>query len=791
MISLKRFLTVIVSLLTVTSAFAAGRLHDSFDFDWKFTLGAADGAEAPGFDDSAWADVQLPHDWSMTLPYLTPQQGGHGSMGFMQGGIGWYRKSFAVPASWKGRRVSLEFDGVYHRATVYVNGRQAGFHPYGYTAFAFDITDYLLPGRDNVVAVKVDHSDFPTSRWYSGSGIYRHVWLNVTDPVHVALWGTYVTTPSVNARQAAVKVETSLKNESGKAANVTLTSELKAPDGRVVAKQSSAAQIPAAGRQTVSQLFTVAAPALWDIDSPQLYTLVTTVRRSGRIVDSYETPFGIRDIRFDPDKGFFLNGRSVKMKGGDIHQDAGSLGAAIPDRAQERRIRLMKDTGFNAIRCSHNPPAREFLDWCDRIGMLVIDESFDKWKAGYYTQWYDEWWKADLGSMILRDRNHPSVVLWSVGNETREQGDMTGEGTARLAALRAECERLDPSRKVAVTTSPDYKRSYNKNGFNSAVEVVGYNYQEPFFDIDHAQFPDRIIYGSEVMPYYSVGSERLREYIEVNPWYDYASRDFIFGYFIWAAIDYWGESSGWPSKGWPTGVYDVCMHEKPQAAFFRAVWKDEPIVKLSVEDPSLPLDRGKDMWTWPLLASHWNFPRHDNTQMVQVDIFTNCEEVELFVNNTSVGRRRLADFPNNTIKWRIPYSPGTIRAVAYNGGAEVTSDEMKTTGEPVALRLKADRSVLDADGQDLSYVEIEMVDAQGITVPDADRPVRIDVQGAGRFVCMDNGDTADSGAQLRSDKPTLMGRAQAVIRSGRTPGTIRITATADGLPAASLQLTVR
>lgn len=791
MISPKRLITVIVSLLTVTSSFAAGRLHDSFDFDWKFKLGAADGAEAPFFDDSAWTDVQLPHDWSMTLPYLSPQQGGSGSMGFMQGGIGWYRKTFAVPAAWKGRRVSLEFDGVYHRATVYVNGRQVSFHPYGYTAFALDITDYLLPGRDNVVAVKVDHSDFPTSRWYSGSGIYRHVWLNVTDPVHVALWGTYVTTPSVSAQQAAVKVETSLENESGKAANVTLTSELKAPDGRVVAKQSSGAQIPAGGKQTVSQQFTVASPALWDIDSPQLYSLVTTVRRSGRVIDNYETPFGIRDIRFDPDKGFFLNGRSVKMKGGDVHQDAGSLGAAIPDRAQERRIRLMKETGFNAIRCSHNPPAREFLDWCDRIGMLVIDEAFDKWKSGYYDQWFDDWWKADLTSMVLRDRNHPSVVLWSVGNETQEQWDQSDVGAKRLAALRAECERLDPSRKVAVTTCPDYNRTFDKNGFNAAVEVVGYNYQEPFYDSDHAQFPDRIIYGSEVLPYYSVGRERLREYIEVNPWYDYASRDFIFGYFIWAAIDYWGESSGWPSKAWPTGIYDVCMHEKPQAAFFRAVWKDEPIAKIAIEDPSLPLDRGKDMWTWPLLASHWNFPRHDNTQMVQVDVFTNCDEVELFVNNTSIGRRRLADFPNNTIKWRIPYSPGTIRAVAYNAGAEVTSDELKTAGEPVALRLKADRSVLDADGQDLSYVEIEMVDAQGIVVPDSDRPVRIDVQGAGRFLCMDNGDTADSDAQLRSDKPTFLGRAQAVIRSGRTPGTIRVVASADGLPDAELEISVR
>lgn len=778
-------------LLACTFCLGAERLHQSFDFDWKFTLAAPAGAEAPGFDDSAWTSVQLPHDWSMSLPYLSPEEGGKGSMGFMQGGLGWYRKTFAVPAAWKGRRVSLEFDGAYHRATVYVNGREVGFHPYGYTAFAYDITDYLIPGGENLVAVRVDHSDCPTSRWYSGSGIYRHVWLNVTDPVHVGLWGTYVTTPAVSAEQASVRVETTVENDSSKPVAVLLGSELRSPSGRVVARRASEAALPAAGRETVIQELTVDAPELWDLDSPLLYTLVTTVRRGGKVVDRYETPFGIRDIRFDPDKGFFLNGRSVKMKGGDIHQDAGSLGAAIPDRAQERRVRLMKETGFNAIRCSHNPPAREFLDACDRLGMLVIDESFDKWKSGYYAEWYDAWWARDLAAMVLRDRNHPSVVLWSVGNETREQGDMTGEGTARLQALRAECERLDPSRKVAVTTAPDYKRTFDKNGFNAAVEVVGYNYQEPFYDSDHAQFPDRIIYGSEVFPYYSAGQERMREYIERNPWYDYAARDFVFGYFMWAAIDYWGESSGWPSKGWPTGIYDVCMREKPSAGFFRAVWKEDPLVRLAVEDPSLPLDRGKDMWTWPLLASHWNFPRHDNPQMVELDVFTNCDEVELFVNDVSLGRRRTADFPNNTIKWRTPYKPGSVVARGYRDGVEVAVDELRTAGDAVAIRLRADRTDLAADGQDLSHIDIELVDAQGLVVPDADRPVRIRVEGAGRFLCMDNGDTADGGAQLRPDKPSCFGRALAVVQAGRAAGPLRVTASADGLPDADLLLIVK
>lgn len=785
------FLALSAFLLTCGLCRSADRLHQCFDFDWKFTLSAPAGAEAPALDDSAWEDVQLPHDWSMSLPYLSPGEGGSGSMGFMQGGLGWYRKTFSVPAAWKGRRVSLEFDGVYHRATVFVNGQEVGFHPYGYTAFAYDITDYLTPGRDNVVAVRVDHTDCPTSRWYSGSGIYRHVWLNVTDPVHVGLWGTCVTTPAVSAERATVRVETRLENDGSRPVAVSLVSELLDPAGRTVTRRASEAVLPAEGEQQLTQEFELASPALWEIDAPQLYTLITTVRRGGKTVDRYETPFGVRDIRFDPDKGFFLNGRSVKMKGGDVHQDAGSLGAAIPDRAQERRVRLMKEAGFNAIRCSHNPPAREFLDACDRIGMLVIDEAFDKWKSGYYTQWFDDWWKEDLASMVLRDRNHPCIVLWSVGNETVEQRDMTGEGTERLRALRTECERLDPTRKVAVTTMPDYDRKFDKNGFNAAVEVVGYNYQEPFFDSDHAQFPDRIIYGSEVFPYYSAGKERMREYIERNPWYDYAERDFIFGYFMWAAIDYWGESSGWPSKAWPTGVFDVCMHEKPQAAFFRAVWKDDPIVKIAIEDSGLPLDRGKDMWTWPMVASHWNFPRHDNTQMVQVHVYTNCEVVELFENGAPVGKRRTADFPNNTVTWRVPYTPGSICVKGYNGGVEEASDELRTAGEPVAIRLRADRRDLSADGQDLSFIEMELVDALGVVVPDADRPLRVRVEGAGRFLCMDNGDTADGGAQLRADKPSFFGRALAVVQAGRSAGPLRVVVSADSLPDAELLLIVQ
>lgn len=789
------FWAVAIALSVLCIDLKADRTRDTFDFDWKFALAAPDGAEAVDFDDSAWSDTQLPHDWSMSLPYIVPdgrkETYRFGSMGFMQGGIGWYRKSFDVPKAWKGKKVYIEFDGVYHRSTVYVNGQKVGFHPYGYTAFEYDITDLLHQGADNVIAVKVDHSDCPTSRWYSGSGIYRHVWLTAKDPIHISNWGTFVTTPSASKEAAEVNVVTEVENTSAKPSNFTLTSEIVDRAGISVYKTSSAVSLAAGEKTSIAQKASVLSPSLWDIDSPALYTMVSTIHKGPKVLDSSRTPFGIREIRFDPAKGFFLNGRSVKMKGGDVHQDAGSLGAAIPDRALERRVQIMKEMGFNAIRCSHNPPAREFLDCCDRLGMLVIDESFDKWKSGYYSDYYDEWWRKDLSSMILRDRNHPSVVLWSVGNETVEQKDKSGEGTARLAALRKAVESLDTTRKVSVTIMPDYARTFDLNGFCEATEVVGYNYREPFFDEDHKAHPDRILYGSEVFPYYYPGYKAMRQYIEKNPWYDYAERDYLFGYFMWAAIDYWGESSGWPSKAWPTGIFDVCMFEKPSAAFFRAVWNpDTPIVKIAVADNSLKIDPGKDMWSWPFIASHWTFPQYEG-YMLEVQTITNCEEVELLVDGVSLGRRATADFSNNTIVWRTPYKPGKITAKGYDGGKEVTADELRTAGEPASIELTADRSEILSDGQDLSHISIRLLDSYGTLVPDDDRKVTVSVEGAGRFLAMDNGDTMDSGAQLRNDKPTYFGRALAIVQSLREPGVITVTASVEGLPSATVSVTAK
>jgi beta-galactosidase len=782
--------TAVVTAASMCRAQSAARIHDRFDFDWKFTLADVPEAKNTSFNDAGWADVQLPHDWSIGQPFIE-NDWRLGSMGYLPGGVGWYRKTFEIPAAQQGKQVYIHFDGVYHRSDVYVNGQHVGFHPYGYTGFEYDITPHVRFGKENVIAVRVDHSDSPSSRWYSGSGIYRHVWLKVLNPVHVSNWGTYVTTPRIEKKSADIAVRTNVENHSEQSKTVTLESEIRTAEGSIIAQTSSSVSLAGREKKDVNHRLTVSSPRLWSTDEPAMYTLVSVVRENGKVIDRYETPFGIRDIRFDPDKGFFLNGKPVKMKGMSIHQDAGSLGTAVPDRSFERRLQILKEYGCNAIRCSHNPPAPEFLDLCDRLGFLVIDEAFDKWKSGYYAQYFDEWWEKDLSSMLLRDRNHPSVVLWSIGNEVVEQNDTSRTGVERLKMLQDFAHKIDPTRKATVAIAPNdiKKRTYNVTGFNDALDVVGYNYQEQFFVDDHRKYPNRIMYASEVFPYYRSSQERVREYEERNPWYDTGNNDFICGYFIWAGIDYLGESSGWPSKGWPTGPFDISMVEKPMATFLKAVWNDDkPVLNIAVVDQSLNLDPGKDHWTWPKIASHWTFLQYLG-QVLQVQTITNCEEVELWVNRTSMGRKKLSDYTNNTINWRALYSPGKITAKGYNKGVEVISYELSTAGKPAKIELVADRPAIKADGQDLSHVTVRLLDENGVIIPNDDRTVTFTVEGQGKLIGLDNGDLRSNEYFKGNTRTTYFGRALAIIQSTRTKGPIRLKARMDGLPEAIITIT--
>lgn len=791
---MKKILTALI-LFTLSPILSANPIPDdvrkkeNFDFDWKFKLGDFKEAASPGFNDADWRDIQLPHDWSIEMPFDKNMSRGT-SMGFMPGGIGWYRKTFDIPGEFKGKKIAILFDGVYHQSDVYINGKPLGFYPYGYIGFEYDLTSYLKFGQKNIISVRVDHSNFPSSRWYSGSGIYRHVWLNITNPVHVANWGTYVTTPKITKEVADIKITTTIENNSTSDKTIVLESEILSDKGEVIRKTISTTNIAKGKKSDVAQSVSVANPLLWSIDKPTLYRLVSLVKIDGQLIDKYETPFGIREVRFDPAKGFFLNGQNIKMKGMNLHQDAGALGTAVPDRSYERRLEILKEYGCNGIRCSHNPPSPEFLSLCDKLGFVVIDESFDKWKSGYYEKYFDQWWQKDLDAMLRRDRNHPSVVIWSVGNEVSEQNDTSGVGTKRLKMLQDYVHKTEPSRKVMVAIAPGdvKKRIYNKNGFSETLDIVGYNYQEPWYLSDKKAFPNRLIFGTEVFPYYHGRSESLRDYSPKNPWWDVVSNDFVFGQFLWAGVDYLGESSGWPSKGWPTCPFDVCMFEKSRAAFHRAVWKEnDPMVSIAVADQSLSIDPGKDHWSWPHLISHWTFPQYSG-HIIEVQTITNCAQVELWVNGASLGRRNVKDFTNNTIVWHVPYKAGKIEAKGYNKEVEVAKFELNTAGQPSKIVLSTDREFIKPDGQDLSHISVKLVDEKGVIVPTDDRQLTFEVTGSGKLIGLDNGDLRSDEAFKGNKRTTYFGKALAIIQSLRKPGDIKVTVSATGLSTAILTL---
>jgi beta-galactosidase len=752
------------------------RILNNFDFDWKFKLADLKEAASQQYDDAQWEDIQLPHDWSIKQPI---SKNNNPAMGFLPGGIGWYRKTFTIPDEYKNKTVKILFDGVYHQSDVFINGKYLGFHPYGYIGFEYDLSSFLNFGGKNTISVRVDHSNCPSSRWYSGSGIYRHAWLIVTDPVKVSTWGTYVTTPVVSKEAAEVKVETTVENNSSGNKEITLKNRIIDTRGKEVSSTESTSVIKQNESQKINQVLRVQKPDLWSIETPNMYRVESIVKIGNKVIDTYTTPFGIRYFKFDPEKGFFLNGENIKLKGMCLHQDAGSLGTAVPDRSY----------GCNAIRCSHNPPSPEFLDMCDRMGFVVIDEAFDKWESGYYKGYFPKWWKKDLGDMLQRDRNHPSIIIWSVGNEVSEQNDTSGKSLATAKMLQGYVHETEPTRPVTIAIAPANVglRPYNSSGFTGVLDIVGYNYQEPWLLRDKGKYPGRIMFISEAFPYYTGRSNSLRDYKPLNPWYMVADNNFVFGQFIWAGVDYLGESSGWPSTGWPTGPFDDCMFEKSRAAFHRAMWNPEPMVRIAVADQSLNIDPGKDHWSWPNIISHWNFPQYKG-QVIEVQTITNCDSVELWVNKASMGKRRTSDYSNNTIVWHVPYREGKIEAKGYNNATEAAKYELNTSGSPAKIVLSADRTNLIANGQDLSHISISIVDDQGILVPNADKQIIVEISGGGRLLGIDNGDLRRDGSYNGNKLPTYFGKALMIVQSFRNQGEINIRVTAEGLPEATCKL---
>lgn len=771
----QKLLTLTLSLFCIANVFAQkqARIKENFDFDWKFTLSDNADYSKQNYTDTEWKEVQLPHDWNITMEF---DRKAGGSPGFLPESIGWYRKTFKLPASYKGKSISILFDGIFHQSDVYINGHHLGFRPYGFCSIEYDLTPHLKFDGENTVAVRANCTG-GRPRWYAGSGIYRHAWLQVTNPVRIATYGTYITTPLVEDAKAELQIVTTLINDTQQEQTVSVLQNVVDATGKIVAKSGSEkVTIGVNSMANLTQNFSLNNPKRWSIDHPNMYAMETVVKVGSKVVDSYKTPFGVRTFRFDRDKGFFLNGENIKLKGLCLHEDAGSMGTAVPDRANERRLEILKEYGCNAIRCAHNQPSPEFLDMCDRMGFIVIDEAFDKWKSGYYEQYFDEWWQRDMENMILRDRNHPSIVLWSIGNEVQEAWDPSNVGVERAKMLQDFVHQLEPTRPATLAAQNNHQEH-----FAGVTDVIGYNYLEARMLSDRKKYPERIFLISEELPYYRGEEGRIRSYTPLNPWQIVADNDFVAGGFIWSGVDYLGEAANWPSKGWPNGLFDICMFEKPRAAYHRAMWNNEPMVRIAVVDQSLDIDHGRDLWQWPKMAAHWNFPRNYMGMIMEVRTTTNCESVEMYFNDKIMGKQRTADFTNNTIVWYLPYLPGKLEARGFNGDKQVAQYEIKTSKNTHKAMITPDRTELKADGQDLSHITIELVDEDGIPVQTDDRMVTVTLEGEGRFRGLDNGDLRRETRFGGNELKTYFGKALAIVQSTRKAGTIRLHITVEGI----------
>jgi beta-galactosidase len=716
-------------------------------------------------------------------PFNSSSEAGYHT-GFTLGGRGRYRKRFTLPAESDGKRVHLQFDGVYMNADVWLNEEHLGEHAYGYTSFWFDMTPHVKWGAENVLAVQVTNRGV-NSRWYSGSGIYRHVWLTVMNPVHVAHWGTFVTTPEVSPEAATVRVQTTVQNETGEASAVVLRTTVVDGDGNCVGQHESEAEIPPGGSSEFDQAMAVQQPALWSPDSPALYQAVSKVVVSGEVVDDVATTFGIRSISFDAQEGFKLNGKPMLLRGGCVHHDNGPLGARTYDRAEERRVELMKAAGFNAIRTAHNPPSPGFLDACDRLGMLVIDEAFDQWRRRKtpddYHQYFDQWWERDIDSFVLRDRNHPCIIMWSTGNEIRERFSDDGVKTSR--ALAERIKGMDPTRPI--TSGVNGVSRSGADALFDTLDVCGYNYGYGTYEEHHERVPNRVIYASESSPMFTF-----------ETWMATVDNPYVVGDFVWTGYDYLGEASiGWyglrfkevfPWTVAYCGDIDLCGFRRPLSYYRGVLWNVGPKVVAFVEGPTPTF--GSEMesfWGWPDVRASWTWPNLGERSL-RVDAYSACDAVQLLLNGRDLGTKETSRETKFTASWDVPYEPGTLKAVGYEGGEPVAEWELQTAGEPASITLTPDREIISADGQDLCFVTVEVVYAEGVRNPTAENLIWFAVEGAGEIAAVGSGNPTSIESFQQPKRKAFDGRCLLIVKSAGQPGEIRITAQSEGLQSAHL-----
>jgi beta-galactosidase len=767
-----------------------------FDYGWKFFLGDSPKASNVGFDDGSWRTLNLPHDWSIEGTFDTNNPMGNDG-GYFPAGIGWYRKTFTVPASWKEKSVSIYFEGVYMNSEVFINGKSMGVHPYGYTTFSYDLTSSLNLGGSNILSVKVDNSNQKNCRWYSGSGIYRHVWLVVTEPVHVSQWGVTVTTPDVSPEKATVKIKTKVKNETDLPQNITVKTQLLGANGKKTGDNQSTLNLPSNSEKEIEQTIQVSKPLLWTPETPQLYQAQVQVLKGKKIVDDTKTNFGIRSIKFTTENGFQLNGKTIKMNGGCVHHDNGCLGAAAFDRAEERRVELLKSAGFNAIRTSHNPPSEAFLDACDRLGMLVVDESFDGWKEKKndfdYAMYFDAWWQRDVEAMVQRDRNHPSIIMWSIGNEIIERKKPEAVETAKMLA---DCvHKNDPTRPVtsAMTT---WDRDWDIFDPLFAVhDIGGYNYQLHRATKDHERVPSRIIVQTESYP---------RD--AFDNWKMVQSHNYILGDFVWTALDYLGESGigRWyypgdvvgehyqgkifPWHGAYCGDIDLTGWRKPISHYRSMLYNGNEKLYMAVREPNP--DSGKIKTTawavWPTWES-WTWPGYDGKE-IQVEVYSKYPQVRLYLNNKLVGEQATTEEQQFKATFTLPYAAGALRAAGVKDNKEVETTVLQTSGNAAKIRVMPDRTKIWANGQDLSFVVVEVTDANGNLQPNAENRLQFKIDGPGVIAGVDNADIKDLDPYTGTSRKAWHGRAMVVIRSAEKAGNIKLTVSSEGLSDATVTI---
>lgn len=833
------YLVLSVVLLTSCGEPKSPRLEEDFNFGWKFSLNNDIGSASMTFDDAEWQDVRLPHDWATELPYDSVN--GLGNTAYVLGGIGWYRKSFTT-ANPNDRIVYLHFDGIYNHSEIWINGSKVQEYAYGYSPFYVDITEYLNEaGEDNVVAVQVDRSRYADSRWYSGSGIYRNVKLVTASKVHIPIWGTFVTTPEVSKEQANVQLELNIANFGSDTTFCDVMTQIVSEDGKVVEEMTSKNVLISPEGISLEQSLVISHPELWDIDNPHLYKANTYLLCNYKAIDKFTTTFGVRSIEYDAKKGFFLNGENIKIKGVCIHADGGAVGVAVPKGVWRRRLQTLKDGGCNALRISHHPASDELLDLCDEMGFLVQDEFFDEWNypkdkrlntherhsdyisRGYADDFEDNAEK-DLKNAMMAHRNHPSVFQWSIGNEiewtyprnrkaTGFFDNMDWDGNYfwspppySTERIKKEYESLEPleynigetAQQLAKWTRElDTTRPVTANcilpsasfqtGYADALDIVGFSYRRVMYDYARENFPNKVVMGTENLPQY-------------HEWKAVAKRDFISGLFLWTGIDYLGEATDkWPVRGTASGLLDIAGFEKPAYHMYKTLWSEKPHThictqaldktKYKINDKGDVVEKKEGawkeaLWFWPDLNEHWNYKQGEQ---VIVQVLSNSSAVELFLDNKSLGTRKLKDFPDHIYKWSVNYQPGRLRAKS-----KTSSHSISTAGVPNTMTLNTDKAILSPDGYDVAHVELQLLDVNQNEVKTLDQEVHFVVEGDAEIIGIDNGSLSNMYPYKGNKVMTHRGKALLIVQSKKDgSGVVKIIAINENTPSASATIKLK